>query len=185
MTNIETLIKTVLNKSESSIWRDAVKEWEILDCREDSYADSFCICGKENIKYLFTIRNILNGNILFPIGSSCIKKFQRKDLDEVTNLTVDRFKLLHAIENNKYISLTSEFFSRKLLKTLYEEEAFNTEHNNYKGYNDYNFMLKMFNKRNKDAITSKQHSKINAVIVSSIKPYLQKQLKDKITKKKD
>ena len=54
MSNIDTLIKTVLNNSESSTWREAVEEWEIIDCREDIYADSQCVCGKENIKYLFT-----------------------------------------------------------------------------------------------------------------------------------
>ena len=182
MSNIDTLIKTVINNSESDTWRDAVEEWEIIDCREDAYADSYCICGKEDIKYLFTIRNVVNGHILFPIGSSCIKKFQRKDLDEITKLSQDRFKLLHAIEDGKYISLTSELFSRKLLKDLYEEGAFNNEHNHYNGYSDYKFMLKMFNKRKKEDITPKQQGKINAVIVASIKPYLQKQLKDKIKK---
>jgi len=29
---------------------------------------SSCICGKENIKYLFTIKNNINGNSVYPIG---------------------------------------------------------------------------------------------------------------------
>ncbi len=61
-------------------------EWEIIDCEEDESCSEMCICGKENIKYLYTIKNIYNANILFPIGSSCIKKFDRKDLREKTTL---------------------------------------------------------------------------------------------------
>ena len=182
MNNYITLMTKVISKSESNFWKQAVDEWEIIDCVEREYVNAECICGKENIKYLYTIQNRLNNNILFPIGSSCIKKFERKDLEEKTRLNESRFKLLHAIENKQYISLTSDFFSRKLLKSLYEEGAFNTEFNKYNGYSDYTFLLKMFNKRKKEDITSKQQSKINAVLVAAIKPHLQKQLKDKIKK---
>ena len=57
---VKNLIMTVINHSESSCWEDAVTEWEIYDCEEDDSCSSECICGKENIKYLYTIRNELN-----------------------------------------------------------------------------------------------------------------------------
>ncbi len=49
--------------------------------------------------------------MLFPIGSSCINKFQRKDLRDETALIEEQFRLLHAVESNKYLSLSSELDS--------------------------------------------------------------------------
>jgi len=44
-------------------------------------------------------------------------------------------------------------------------------------------MLKMFNKRDKDSISFAQSKKTRAIIVSSIKPFLETKLNDKIQKK--
>ena len=120
----ENLIRTVLDNSVNGYWDSAVYEWEIVDCVEDGVNDSTCICGKENIRYLFTIRNHHNGNELFPIGSTCIKKFNREELNELTSVKEKLFQLLHAIQGRKYISLDSEYFSRKLLKYLCDEGCF-------------------------------------------------------------
>lgn len=179
-TYVKRMIITVINKSESNVWEEAVTEWEIYDCEEDESCSERCICGKENIKYLYTIRNVVNGNMLFPIGSSCIKKFNRTDLKEEITLREGLFKLLHAVEENKYLSLSSELFSRKLLKWLYNQGAFDNAYNHYDGEGDYEFMLKMFNKRDKSSITIKQDKKIKAVLLNSIKPFLIKTLSEKI-----
>lgn len=179
-TYVKKLIGTVICNSESDTWQEAVTEWEIYDCEEDESCSEECICGKENIKYLYTIRNVINGNELFPIGSSCIKRFNRNDFNEETTLREGMFKLLHAVEENKYLSLSSEFFSRKLLKWLYENGAFNSDYNNYDGKEDYEFMLKMFNKRDKGSITMNQDKKIKAVLLKSIKPFLQNNLIEKV-----
>lgn len=180
-TYYNNLLKRVIEASESDEWDCAVDEWIVLDCEEDFNCSSSCLCGKENLRYLFTIKNELNGNELFPIGSSCIQKFGRKDLDDKTSVYEDMFKLLHAVETNQFISLSPELFSRKLLLYLYEEGAFDTDYNNYDGETDYLFMLKMFNKRDKSSITRAQQGKISAIIVSSIKPYLIERLKNKVT----
>lgn len=177
--NLENLILTVINSSEATTWEDAVSEWEIADCEEDSSCASRCICGKENIKYLYRIRNKYNKNQLFPIGSSCIEKFAQKELIEETNLIESQFKLLHAIENNKYLSLSTDLFSRKLLKWLYDEGAFDTAYNHYDGRSDYEFMLKMFNKRDKASISAKQNQKIKAIILNSVKPFMKEKISDK------
>lgn len=71
-TYVRKLIMTVINNSESDNWQEAVTEWKIYDCEEDDSCSEECICGKENIKYLYTIRNVCNGRVLFQIGSSCI-----------------------------------------------------------------------------------------------------------------
>ena len=107
----QNLIQCVLDNSEADIWESAVLEWEVYDCEEDETLESSCICGKESLRYLFTIRNALNGNMLYPIGSSCIRKFERDDLDEEVAVKEQLFKLLHAIENNDFLRLSSDFFS--------------------------------------------------------------------------
>ncbi len=182
MVNNYKLLNVVMNNSEADNWEDAVNEWTITDCSEDERQTSECICGKENIKYLFTIENKFNGNVLYPIGSSCIKKFHRKDMNDEANVHERSFKLLHAVEDNRYLSLSTEYFSRKLLLWLYNEGAFDSEYNNFDGQDDYEFMVKMFNKRDKDSITVKQDKKIKAILLNSIKPYLKEILDDRIMK---
>ena len=176
----ENLIQKVFDLSESSYWNDAVLEWEITDCEEDAELLSSCVCGKENLRYLFTIQNTRNRNILHPIGSSCIKKFERDDLNEIASIQEKLFKLYHAIINSNYITLSNEFFSRKLLAYLFEVGAFESnEYNDFYPEIDYEFMLKMFNKRDKYSITGAQQKKINAIIMNSIRPYLVEQLLDR------
>lgn len=175
------LIQTVITLSEADNWHLAVEEWYLDDVEEDEYLEESCVCGKENLRYLFTIRNEYNGNTLFPIGSSCIKKFERSDLNEEVAAKEQLFKLLHAIENNELLSLSSNLFTRKLLLYLYEIGAFvPTAYNRYNPENDYLFMLDMFNKRNR--MTVRQESKTTAIILNSIKPFLRKMLNNKIRK---
>ncbi len=173
----ENLIRTVIESSEASDWASAVEEWDIVDCEEDRKLESACICGKERLRYLYTIQNRYNGNELYPIGSSCIRKFERDDLDEEISVREGMFKLLHAFDDREFITLDSRLFSRKLLMYLYEEGAFpGTSYNDFDGRNDYQFLLDMFNKR-KESISSAQQRKINAIMVNSILPFLRRTLK--------
>lgn len=176
----ELLLKSVIDNSEENTWSDAVDEWEVEDCIEDEEMVSSCICGKENLRYLFTIRNVYNGNQLFPIGSVCIKKFERSDLSDIVDIKEDLFKLYHALRANEYITLESQFFTRKLLNYLLNEGAFKpNQYNNFNPENDYDFMLKMFNKKNKYEITDSQQRKINGIIKFSLIPYLEFMLSNK------
>ena len=52
----KNLIKTVLSKSDSNDWGNAVLEWEIEDWEEDEEVETSCLCGKEHIRYLFSIK---------------------------------------------------------------------------------------------------------------------------------
>lgn len=170
------LINRIITNSESKIWEEAVKEWDIIGWDEDEECQSRCICGKEEIRYLYTIYNRVTQNVLEPIGSKCIAKFERKDLNNQVKINKKLYQLMHAIESNRYIELNSDFFSRELLRYLYKDGAFiDSNFNMYDGYNDYEFLLKMFNKRTE--LTIKQERKVKAIIVNSIKPYLKKKLK--------
>ncbi|MBO5731480.1 MAG: hypothetical protein J6R67_09800 [Treponema sp.] len=181
----QNLIKSVIEASESDIWEEVVQEWEIFDCEEDDTCSSECICKHEGLKYLYTIRNDNNGNILFPIGSSCIKKFGREKLNEEISIMEQMFSLLHAVERHERIELNTKYFSKKLLEKLYTEDVFiPNKYNNYDGQNDYEFLLKMFRKTNKSDITEAQHRKIRAIIMNSILPYLNRKLKHKKSRDK-
>lgn len=120
----KNLIKVVVDNSESKDWKSAVDEWKIIDVVEDEKLEESCICGKEHLRYLFTIKNEENGRKLYPIGRLCIKKFERKELKYEVNIKEQLFKLLHAVEDNEFLQLSSEYFSRKLLHYLYEAGAF-------------------------------------------------------------
>ena len=178
--SFEQLKKVVLEKSCSKNWINAVLEWEIVDADEDESCSSSCACGKEDIRYLYTIKNLKTGETLFPIGSSCIRKFERSDLNNQTSLTEQLFKLYHAVEENEFLSLSTDLFSRKLLKHLYDEGAFYSVDEKYHEEENYKFLLKMFNKRDKDAITQRQKNKIAAILLNNIKPFVQKKLESKV-----
>jgi hypothetical protein len=175
------LIKAVIDHSNGKTWSTAVLEWRVIDCEEDDLMESSCLCGKENLRYLFTINNFINGNTLYPIGSSCIKKFKRSDLNDIVSIREQLFKLLHAIESDDYISLSHEYFSRKLILYLYESDAFKpNKYNRYDPKNDFQFLLDMFNKKDKASITLAQNEKISAIILKSIKPFLKTMLQNRV-----
>lgn len=174
----ENLIITVINNSESDNWEDAVKEWNIVDVEEDLDCAGQCTCGKEGLRYLFTIKNRINNNIIYPIGSSCISKFGVDKLKDEAKVKEDLFKLLHSVENNEYITISSDLFSRKLLEHLYNIGAFVPNYyNDFEPYNDYKFLLDMFNKRKR---SEKQEKKSSAIIINSIIPFLRDLLENRI-----
>lgn len=88
----DRLVQMVLLHSvEECDVRIAFQEWEVTDCRTDV---SNCVCGHVGIKTLYTIKNTLNGSVIDPIGSSCIKKFGKKSMWESVKM--------FALANKKY-----------------------------------------------------------------------------------
>ena len=173
---VENLIKTVVERSQANTWENAVNEWTVEPYGESDGSNSVCACGKEDILYLFKITNIENGNEIYPIGSSCMKKFERKDINDLTSLYEQLYKLKKALNENKYLDFTSEFFTRKILAHFNDKGVYNSDYNNNNGTADYEFMVKMFNKKNKEDITPSQRKKINGIIAYQIKPYLRDKL---------
>lgn len=176
----DNLIKNVIILSTNKTWEKAVQEWEIVDCEIDDSLSESCVCGKEHLKYLFTIRNINNGNELFPIGSTCINKFERDDLNAEISVYEDMFQLVRAVKNKEHIELNAKYFSRKLLGYLYCNNVFKPNiYNDFEPENDYRFLLEMYNKRNKDEISDAKQRKINAIIATSILPFVHDKIKEK------
>lgn len=168
---IYTLHKVVIENSRSNFWEEAVNEWEIVGCDIDDNKSEICICGHEGLKYCFAIQNRFNHKQLYPIGSSCILQFGRDDLKETVSIYDQLFQI--RTKYYKHEKIIIKDFSRKLLKFFLEEDVFKeTRYNNFDPENDYEFMLQMFNRRNEPS--EKQQSKINAIIMGSIIPYIRK-----------
>lgn len=47
--------------------------------------DEVCLCGQPHIKHCHSIRNKKTGELAFPIGSSCIRRFMRDKLEIAKN----------------------------------------------------------------------------------------------------
>lgn len=172
---VRNLISTVIQSSDADNWDEAVNEWSVVGFDVDENAHGHCVCGQTNLYYLYTIHNNFNGNELEPIGSSCIKKFEREDLNAKVTTLEKQLNLLHALDNNQFIKLDSDYFSKKLLEYLFDNGAF--EDRKYDPMINYQFMLDMFNQRRDP--TELQQRKINAIIIKNIIPYLRELEKSK------
>lgn len=172
----EQLKQTIIKNSSSQEWNEAVKEWQIIDWREDINKKSVCLCGKCGLKHLFVIHNKKTSSTLEPIGSSCIEKFGRDDLIIQSKEIVELYNLLDAIKGKRFITLSKEYFSEKVLDILYHRNAFKpTKYNNMDGSVDYRFMMKMLMKPLKKP-TEAQQRKINGIIAFTIIPFLKNEL---------
>lgn len=172
------LIDCVLGYSKSNDWDEAKFEWEIISIDVDPFCEGKCICGHHGLKYLYTIRNMDNDLILYPVGSECIRQFNRRDFDEEIKIKEALFNLYYNVESRIFVSLTSEFFTRDLLLYLFNHGAFKpTIYNNYNPEEDYDFMVRMFNKRN--VISEACASKVRAILITSIIPYIREILIEK------
>lgn len=169
----DNLIGTVIGLSVADDWEGARREWEIVGCEVDETHSATCVCGKEGLRYVYTIANTETGETFSPIGSSCIKKFEQSDMDEELAGWQQAIKLMEEaarIGKEDYVHLHSGSYSRKLLYFLYEQDAFRpTKYNGYDGYNDYLFLLDMFNG---GFCSEAQERKCQAIIMQSIYPWL-------------
>lgn len=178
--NFNILKTQVINLSESTTWESAVKEWVLDEWDEDNKSKSECVCGKRNIRYLFTIRNIHNNNELGWIGSECIKKFNRTDFDDLVTIRLQLQTLFEAIKKNEPIQMTSKFFSRRLLKYFFDKDIFKPSiYNDQKPEKDYSFLVNVFNKGIHKQ-TPKQEQKTWVLINKTIVPFICQLMKNKM-----
>ena len=183
----EKLANEVFAKSESRSWRSCVIEWEIAYCDEDDEAGGTCVCGQEGLRYMYAIRNTLNGNVIYPIGSECIKRFESNGLNDEAHCWAKAYKLVALASKygkSRRISIyyDKSMFSRKLLAFMYRHGVFKaTEWNEWDGGNDYVFMLDMFNSQ---SMTSRQMKKADHVMRESVYPWLGKLYKNKNERRK-
>lgn len=170
--NFTRLQNTVIDYSSCKQWEYAIDEWEIVDFAEDTDMQASCVCGKERIKYLYTIENRKTGTVLEPIGSKCITKFGREDMKDQVNIYERLFKLVNARRDGKFIDLKGKekYFSNKLLDYLLDQEAINIGR--------HHTLKQLFNKRNE--LTYKQAKFATWIILNEIFPYLDREIEKKV-----
>lgn len=172
--NFQALAQAVLASSVSRQWGGAVLEWTVVGLEEDPTGQGVCVCGQSNLVKLFTIRNQRNGLFLSPIGSNCVNQFEREDLD----LQVDQLLKLRTLRTAilvepQNITLAAPYFSRSMLEHLYIRGAFPPDQwNHHNGDNDYDFLRKMFNKKDKDGISPAQRRKIYQLLHRKVFPFV-------------
>jgi len=172
--SFDALVRAVVASSVSDTWSTAVLEWNVVELEEDPTGQGVCVCGQLNLVKMFTIRNHSNGSTLFPIGSVCVNQFGRDDLNQQVVVFGTLLALRKAILAQQDVTLTSEYFSRAVLEWLYNEGAFTPDQwNQNNGWNDREFLLTMFNKRDKDAISVPQKRKISMLLHRKVFPFIQ------------
>lgn len=150
-------------------------EWDLVDRDIDPDCLQSCVCGKENLKYLFTIRNRETGAKLYPIGSSCIKLFGRQDLDQQVSVAREMYAVLAEYRESGTLALNGGAISRAVLKHLYDEGCFvPTDFNKHNPEADYEFLVKMFNQRKEPS--EAQQRKIWVLLNRTVGPYLERTL---------
>ncbi|MDJ0459998.1 hypothetical protein PUN71_022575 [Arthrobacter sp. NQ7] len=164
--------KVIEDHSVAAQFHDAVHEWAVVAVEEHPDNEGECVCGQQNLLYMYTIYNSKKQETLSYIGSQCVHHFKRQDLDMQVSVFSQLLALKRAIEDRKKITLTSDYFSRALLEWLFAEGAFNNARNGYNGEEDYAFFLKMFNKRKKEDISAAQNRKIWVMLNSQVYPYI-------------
>ena len=169
----ENFIDEIVSRSEGDTWKEAVREWKVVGCVEDHTRSTRCVCGKERLLYVYEIVNVCTGESVPNIGSECIKKFGREELDGEAKCWRQVFKLLDAaIEAGdlREVPLAPPYYSRRLLEFFFERGVFKPSRwNGGRGYFDFEFLLDMFNAREwSDA----QERKIRAVVRAQVRPFL-------------
>jgi hypothetical protein len=176
--SFDALVSAVIAASVANTWSTAVGEWEVVQLEEDLTGHGVCVCGQNNLVKLFTIRNAKNGSTLYPIGSTCVNQFGRAELNRQVDLLSGLLTLRAAVRERRQIILTSDFFSRAMLEYFFFEGVFTSDQWNFgDGERDYDFLLKMFNKRNKEDISRAQNAKIYMLLTRKVLPFVEADLR--------
>lgn len=90
------MVCLICESSESKVFKEAVKEWDVigfedLGVEEDSPRER-CRCGKEDLRYVYTIQNAINANVITPVGSVCIKHFEDAKLERQLKVFAKKHK---------------------------------------------------------------------------------------------
>lgn len=171
--SFETLKQVIESNSIAGDFHHAAQEWNVTSVDEHPSNEGECVCGQQHLLYMYTIQNQHTRQTLEYIGSKCVQHFQRGDLNLQVTVYRGLFDLRKKILAEERVSLTSDCFSRAILSWLYYEGAFPaTRYNGNDGRNDYQFLLDMFNKHNKDEISQRQRNKIRGLLHYTVKPFI-------------
>lgn len=136
-------------------------EWDVLSQEDIGTPDETCVCRHEGLRYLNTIGNKVTGATLFPIGSTCVKKF---DNDAMTTSMGDLYLLGEAAAAVRSGSLNREVYSRRLIELLGLLEVIEPE--------NVRFLLRLFNRGPNYEMPRHVAKQVEKVVTTQIIPYL-------------
>lgn len=172
----KTIYKIITENSLSKKFDEAVNEWDITDYIKCGKTKEKCICGEEEIDIGYKISNKFTNKELYPVGSTCLKLFRRKDINDKIIVVEMKYALYESIKEDLDRDYDKRYYSRKLIDSLYREGAFKGNiYNLGNGYNDYIFFLGVFNR--KTIMIESEQKKARYIIETQIMPYLDKSLK--------
>lgn len=181
----EQLKRTVLSCSKSNVWQEAKNEWHVSGQRLDKSDDDTCVCGYHPITNLYEITNDETGDVLFPIGSVCIKKFESSRMNQGMQVASQMASLM--LHDKKYFASLDHLnrsagFSHKVIDQLYRQHVFPpTKYNHFDPSEERDFMIKMFDRRSD--LTFGQKYRLHRDLVDYVYPFLHKQRQQQLSKR--
>jgi len=108
------LMNTVTEYSECCEIHVARKEWHIISkyYEEDGVS---CLCGQQDCKYVYVIKNNNNHNELSPIGSECMKYFE---LNEQETTIFEAYEKWHFKKYNVPYSVYYQVAFHEIIKDV-------------------------------------------------------------------
>lgn len=171
--NFQALRRAVIDASVANNWKTAVLEWEVTSVEEHPTSEGQCVCGQTNLLWMYTITNSEQNADLFPIGSTCVNHFERLDMNQQIAVFRKLVQLRSAAREGTKITLTTDYFSRAVLDHLYTFGVFTPDqYNDGDGWNDWDFLRKMFGVHDKTTISQKRQWKIKKILEQKVVPFV-------------
>lgn len=123
------LFQEIIKLSESEIWEEAVREWELnrIYVIEPDEEPEICLCGHYPIRECCIIRNKIN-NIEALVGNCCINKFMDTDSD----LIIQALKRVLKDIANSFNSASIEYARNKRIISEWEYKFYTDIHRKHK-----------------------------------------------------
>ena len=172
----KNLYDAVLEASKADTWEQATKEWSEVSLIFNGIGRSNCVCGNA-IKYAYELFNGVTGKRLFPIGSDCVRHFQRISLDQQLE---EEERLLRKLENltrkaqkKEAIRVNKTDFDERLINWLWKKGAFKSNRGNqFSPEKDYQLFLEVFQGGSWTKAEPLKKARMEEVLEKFIKPFL-------------
>ena len=163
------LAQAVVDASAATTWKEAVLEWQVSGCAEDGDAEGVCVCGHRHLRYLFEIWNPVTQRTLFPIGSVCIRRFDRADLVRETAVLRQLMRLAGEavrLGSGGVVGIKDGLVSRALIDRMHDQGAFGDD---AQGQRDFERLRRLFGARRLDDGARREAA---SIVSRRVNPYL-------------
>lgn len=162
----------VISLSLADNWEEARLEWTRVKLEKiDKTMESKCLCGKAHLQKVYSVSRTDLSNIkLSPIGSSCIKKFQNKELTK----SLKRAEREYRLRTNSDFSSLKEIMDLDSLDEYYQKGYFKADRgNHFDPWNDYQlFKLALSGKQAERQLAFHKIERILYVVNDYLRPEL-------------